>query len=180
MPNKKDFFQKYDKLTPDQRELYLISENNYPNQWNSIYDNYRRKVKSGKYDYEKSIKGYLNLVTPARRKAQKEIFYKEGGWSFKPSDDKKVAEVLALRFYEDNLDDIKKIQKENKTDTPKIKTKIYELDGKKYKTRSEWAEAKIDKKQDQEMKLNNPIGFAKNEQLRKISRRTTSKAKRRF
>ncbi len=142
MPNKKDFFEKYDKLTPDQRELYLLSANNYPNKWNAIYDNYRRKVKSGKYNYEKSIKGYLNLVTPARRKAQKEIFYKEGGWSFKPSDDKKVAEVLALSFYEDNLDDIKKMQKkENKTSTPY---------------------------------------FAKNEQMRKISRRTTSKAKRKF
>ena len=51
MPNKKDFFEKYDKLTPDQRELYLLSANNYPNKWNAIYDNYRRKVKSGKYNY---------------------------------------------------------------------------------------------------------------------------------
>ena len=107
MPKKDELYYKYNKLTPDQKEMVLVAENNYPNKSNAIYDNYMKKIKSGKYDYEKSIKGYLNLVTPARREMVKEQFYKEGGWQFKPSDDKKVAEILALQFYEQNKKEIK-------------------------------------------------------------------------
>lgn len=107
MPKKDELFKKYNKLTPDQKEILLISENNYSNKFYAISDNYRRKIKSGKYDYEKSIKGYLNFVTPIRRRMNKEY----PAYNFKPSDDKKVAEVLALQFYEANLDNIKKMNK---------------------------------------------------------------------
>ena len=134
MPKGFSLFDEYNKLTPDQKELHLLVPNTdeirYQNQYNSIYDNYMRKIKSGKYDFNLSIKGYKNLVSNVRRDPKYKEMYKESDYKFKPSDDEKVAKVLALEFYEENEKAIKNMPKSKINNGYMKKDKLYKMEKK--------------------------------------------------
>ena len=134
MPKGLNSYDEYNKLTPDQKELHLLVPNTgeirYENQYNSIYDNYMRKIKSGKYEFTPSIKGYKNLVSNIRRDPKYKQMYKEGNYNFKPSDDEKVAKVLALEFYEENKKAIQNMPKSKMNNGYMKKDKLYKMEKK--------------------------------------------------
>ena len=136
MPKGLNSYDEYYKLTPDQRELHLLipntGERRYENQYNAIYDNYMRKIKSGKYDFNLSIKGYKNLVSNVRRdpEIKKRYTDQEVGYPFKPSDDEKVAKVYALEFYEENKKAIQNMRKSKMNNGYMKKDKLYKMEKK--------------------------------------------------
>ena len=134
MPKGLSLFNEYNKLTPDQKELHLSVTNTdqirYQNQYNSIYDNYMRKIKSGKYDFNLSIKGYKNLVSNFRRDPKTKEMYKGYDYNFKPSDDEKVAKILALEFYDNNEKAIKNMPKSKMNNGYMKKDKLYKMEKK--------------------------------------------------
>jgi len=134
MPKGLNSYDEYNKLTPDQKELHLLVPNTgeirHENQYNSIYDNYSKKIKSGKYDFNLSVKGYKNLVSNVRRDPKQKEIYKNGGYNFKPSDDEKVAKVLALEFYEDNKKAIQNMPKSKMNNSYMKKDKLYKMEKK--------------------------------------------------
>ena len=134
MPKGLSLFDEYNKLTPDQKELHLLvpntGESRYENQYNSIYDNYMRKIKSGKYEFTPSIKGYKNLVSNVRRDPKIKKMYQNSDYNFKPSDDEKVAKVLALEFYDNNKKAIQNMPKSKMNNGYMKKDKLYKMEKK--------------------------------------------------
>ena len=134
MPKGLSLFDEYNKLTPDQKELHLSVTNTdqirYQNQYNSIYDNYSKKIKSGKYDFNLSIKGYKNLVSNFRRDPKTKEMYKGYDYNFKPSDDEKVAKILALEFYDNNKKAIQNMPKSKMNNGYMKKDKLYKMEKK--------------------------------------------------
>jgi hypothetical protein len=66
---------------PLKTEVQLSIENDYPTyqKESSLFGNYQRKIKKGKFDFRKAEKGELNLiVTPFARKYQHEWGVKVG------------------------------------------------------------------------------------------------------
>ena len=137
MPKGLSAHSEYNKLNADQRELHLMVKNTgdirHENQYNSIDKNYKRKIKSGKYDFDLSIKGYKNLVSNVRRDPKIKKLY-EGSQSqyFKPSDDNKVSRVMALEFYEENEPEIKKMKRSQSGNSSKTNNTLAKLERKGY------------------------------------------------
>tara|TARA_R100000781_G_C4007841_1_gene102605 strand:+ start:177 stop:590 length:414 start_codon:yes stop_codon:yes gene_type:complete len=134
MPKGLSSYDEYNKLTPDQKELHLMVTNSgkirHENQYNSINKNYEKKVKSGKYDFDLSIKGYKNLVSNVRRDPEIKEIYKGTDWKFNPSDDQKVAKVYALEFYEENKKAIQSNQKSKMNNGYMKKDNLYKMEKK--------------------------------------------------
>lgn len=134
MPKGLNSVDEYNKLTPNQKDLVLLVENTYKynNQYNSIDKNYKRKIKSGKYEFDLSIKGYKNLVANVRRDPEIKQRYinNEENYPFKPSDDEKVAKVLALEFYEENKKAIQNMPKSKINNGYMKKDKLYKMEKK--------------------------------------------------
>ena len=93
----------YEKLTTEQRELYLCAENNYSELYETreipIMKNLGKKIDKGIFDFEKSKILWKYWVDDVNKK------YKEDfGYSFSVSDRKAVAEIKASSFLSDYLE----------------------------------------------------------------------------
>ena len=123
-----------EKINNKVYELYMQGESNYPNRWNAIYENQKRKVKNGTYDFYKSIKLHRYLIDDAWKDQKKDNWegYEPGdGWRNTTVKDKNdAATILAEKFY-DNIgyefrDDIKKESGKN-LKTPEEVIKHYQF-----------------------------------------------------
>jgi len=91
-------------------ELELFIENDYDlvgkdnSQGKAIEKNLERKIKQGKFDYEKSIDGWMYLIESGGKKYAREFASSEREWSkiFSPATRRFVAERFARHFAQEH------------------------------------------------------------------------------